>query len=454
VALACTLVVCAGVAAAKVSRATRISPVSSAGAVAMYAHLATDGRGNATAIWQETIGAGGAVIMAATHEAKSGSWTTPVQISPSVGDIYGVPASAISPELAVDPAGGAAAVWQTNFGGLEAASRRSASGGWSTPVRLSPLGSLPDAPGVGIDAHGHALAVWTEQTSATASSSVVQASSLNIATGGWSTPTNITSSSKLLTASQVAVNASGQAVVVWKEGISGGTLGPIAPHNAIYAAVRTSATGEWQRPAQLGAEVEQQAQQTANTDLAGPQVALDAKGDALAVWQTSSSGHIAITDAIRVGGARTWRHEKPISTGAGLWPHVAMNPGGTVTVIWQSAGNQVSAASRQLPRGSWSRGSTFSTQEHSPGNFRVAVAHSGSAILSWTESGGPIAVTSRNGAHGRWTRPATLGSADAGYPSIALDPNGNADVLWVQPGRAVGSHPLIWIDAATYSIPH
>ena len=122
-------------------------------------------------------------------------------------------------------------------------------------------------------------------------------------------------------------------------------------------------------------------------------------------------------------------------------------------MIWQSGSTQVSAASSNIVSAGWSAPVNFSTGDHVPGDLRVAVSDSGTAILGWSEDGAPIQFAVRNTIGGRWQRPIGLGSANAGSPSIAFAPSG-ADVLWTQPGKAVGpggQYPDTWIDTAAYS---
>lgn len=445
--------VSASAAAAAWSPPTRISPMSSTGAVASYSQIATDARRDGTAVWDQSIGRGGVqVIMASERRAGSHAWSRPRQVSSTDLIFNGLPAVALSPVVAVDSAGGAVLAWQTPAG-VQAAFRRTASGKWSKPVTLSPSGTGPESPVVGIDAHGHATAVWSEQTGSTGAS-LVQSSSLTIAGGRWSKPIDLASSSKLLTSTQLAVNPSGEIVAVWEKWLSGSIFGPSQPRIEVYATVRRSATAEWERAVSLGAEAVEQYQLTGNTEVAGPQVALDAKGDVIVVWQRGSGKQIITAVAVRKAGASRWRSEKPPSSHGALWPDVASSPSGNATVIWQSGSTQVSAASSNIVSGSWSAPVNFSTRDHGPSDFRVAVSDSGTAILGWGEDGDPIHFAVRNTIGGSWQRPISRGSANAGSPSIAFAPTGRADVLWTQPGKAVGpggQYADIWIDSATYS---
>jgi hypothetical protein len=137
------------------------------------AQVALDGQGDAVVAWDQLVSGGNEfAVESVAQQAGSGTWGTREQISPS---------SQTEPEvtLAVDPAGDAVATWGLGSGSGEVvqAVQRSPQGAWSAPVDLStPADELP-RPEVAIDARGDAAVVWRQLA---AGASVVQSSVLDV----------------------------------------------------------------------------------------------------------------------------------------------------------------------------------------------------------------------------------------------------------------------------------
>jgi hypothetical protein len=88
--------------------------------------------------------------------ASAASWLEPQDISAANEVVDG------RPEVAVDPAGDAVAIWERHVGGEEIveASERPAGGDWSASEVLSLPGEEGERTQVTIDAAGNAIAVW------------------------------------------------------------------------------------------------------------------------------------------------------------------------------------------------------------------------------------------------------------------------------------------------------
>ncbi len=119
--------------------------------------LAADRRGAVTALWQRHDGSGW-IVTSATRPA-GGGWTTPVDLSAPGHDAW-------DPQVAVDPAGNATAVWSlaeepmTDSARTVQAARRTAAGVWTGPVDLSRGGTAWN-PQVALDSFGNATTVWS-----------------------------------------------------------------------------------------------------------------------------------------------------------------------------------------------------------------------------------------------------------------------------------------------------
>lgn len=115
--------------------------------------LGMDGKGNAVALWSSGSG-----YNLRTAEVASlpigGAWTEPIPIADRLLSEWS------QPQIAVDPAGQALAVW-TAWDGTSRiieASAGTIDGGWENPVTISSPWS--DRPQIAMDAGGNAAAVW------------------------------------------------------------------------------------------------------------------------------------------------------------------------------------------------------------------------------------------------------------------------------------------------------
>lgn len=119
--------------------------------------VAVGPQGSTLAVWQRHDGKSW-VVTAATRAAGAG-WTKSVDVSESGRDAW-------DPQIAVDPAGNATAVWAVSvgeYGGQRRiqAARRPAGDVWSAPVDLSPGGGNAWSPQVALDPAGNATTAWS-----------------------------------------------------------------------------------------------------------------------------------------------------------------------------------------------------------------------------------------------------------------------------------------------------
>jgi hypothetical protein len=246
---------------------------------------------------------------------------------------------ALSPHIAVSPTGAAVAIWDVISTGelstqpafVQAAFRRSPGQPWSKPVQVTPVGVEAGQAQLGIDRHGHALAVW----SATGGGqNRIEVSELTIRKGVWSLPVQLAEASQRLLVPQIAVNARGNAVTVWKRWISGAPLSPGGVRERIAAAVKPSGRRSWLAPVTLGTEFEPPLQDVATFEFSGPHVAIDARGDTAVVWQ-GRYGRTIVPEASVGDAGGLWQKPTPISKTFALYPHVAMDRNGDATALWQ-----------------------------------------------------------------------------------------------------------------------
>ena len=169
--------------------------------------VALDAAGRAVAVWRRDDGAG---YLIENAQRPAGSWLPPVPLSASG-------ANAEAPQVAVDAAGNAVAVWSRSSekGGLSStviqAAVQSAGGAWQSPLDVSPAEELAEAPQVGFDAAGNAVAVWT---SANANPPVVHTASRPPG-GAWTPPLELSKPDRGAFEPQLAFDAEGNRIAVW-----------------------------------------------------------------------------------------------------------------------------------------------------------------------------------------------------------------------------------------------
>jgi hypothetical protein len=331
-----------------------------------------------------------------------------------------------SPAIAVDPAGNAIAVWGRSVTGSITlqASRLTPGGAWSAPVVVENNAVPPSLIQVQTDAAGNALALWVRQdTSVSPQISTVVTSSFAPA-AGWSTPVVVTTVNGSVFPA-LAVGPTGEAMAVWQLAV---------PSQGIVADRFVPATG-WGTPQLIEAD--------AGFAL-GPQVAIDPAGNAVAVWAQTDGTRFNVV-ANRFTPTAGWATPQIIDNDTvadAFNPVVSLDAAGNAIAAWdQSDGTRARvAAARLVPATGWGTpvvvGQT-GTNDFSPS---IAVDPAGNAVVVWedigTESNGT--VTNSIGAN-RFT-PATgwgagqiidqLTTSSAQLSTVGIDGFGRASVTW------------------------
>jgi hypothetical protein len=174
-----------------------------------------------------------------------------------------------------------------------------------------------------------------------------------------------------------------------------------------------------------------------------PQVAMDADGNALAVWSRfDGSNHRVNARTSSAGGALG-----PIQTlidaqEAASGPQVEMNARGKAVVVWSryvGANLRVQARARTAS-GALAAIQTLSAPSQSADSPQVAIDPNGSAVVVWRRFDGAhhrIQVRARS-ASGALSATQTLSARGQSVdsPQVAVDPDGNAVVVWRRFDRA------------------
>ena len=330
------------------------------------------------------------------------------------------------PNVAVDANGNAIAVWEQSDGIRNNiwANRYDAATGWGTATLIETDDSGNAwVPNVAVDANGNAIAVW-EQSDGNRNN--IWANRYDAVTG-WGTATLIeTDDTADAWFPKVAVDANGNAIAVWSQ--HGAT------RFSIWANRYDAVTG-WGTATLI---------ETDDTgDAWNPSVAVDANGNALAVWSQHDATRYNIW-ANRYDAVTGWGTATLIETddsGNAEHPRVDVDASGNAIAVWyQSDGirNNIWANRYDAVTG-WGTATLIETDDsgNAEEHPRVDVDASGNALAVWSQSDGTRynIWANRYDAVTGWgtaTLIETDDTGDAWLPNVAVDANGNALAVWSQ----------------------
>lgn len=301
---------------------------------------------------------------------------------------------------------------------------------WSVPAPLAPTAFSAGTPAVAFDHAGHAFAAWQQDTTNGTGVWNIQAARFDLATRAWSAPVALHAVPRMAAAPTLATDLAGNAIATWSEDTGNFNLN-------IFAARFDASQGAWGAAVPIQTVSGQTAQ--------APQVVMDAAGNGTVVWQqyTANGASLAIWSARFDAATSTWRPALQLDPGSGATnPHVALDAAGNAVAVWEqgSAGGvaQVAAARWSQLAGAWSAAQVLQASTLSGTNPQLAVAPDGSAMVVWsqTESNGSRtaqAVRSA-GVTAAWGAPQALspatGVSAADWTVAQADPGGNVIVVW------------------------
>jgi PKD domain len=396
--------------------------------------VAVDGEGNAIAVWVQATIAGTEVIRAATRPV-GGSWSKSVPLSNPVAE------RTVELQLVVDPEGNAAAIWigYGNFKEVVRAATRPAGGEWSEPVALSDEASPAVQPDLAIDDEGTVTVIWVGNEEW--EEGVVEAAT-HPADGDWSEPVELSDESRAARSPEVAVDQQGEVTAVW-------VLNTGSRDDGVIQSTTRPAGGEWsEEPVDVSGEDGLASLPRIAVDAAGDATVVWQQQDIPA----PSGFRIFVQTAHRVDGTwsepLSITREDWISTN----PELTVDQQGNVTAIWTggqpgTATRHLTVRSRSAA-GSWGEPFNLVTKnglvEPGESDFGLAADAEGNVTAIWTAWAVPTYVvrSARLPFGGTWSTPATVSSASgyALWPQLAVDPQGYATVVWS--GYQAGLHAV------------
>ena len=348
--------------------------------------------------------------------------------------------SAEEPQIAVDAKGDAVAAWLYDNEGVEAiyASVRPASTGiWGTPTKLSTY-KIAYGPHVAIDAEGEAVVIW-EASNDSGVSYIVQAATGSASTGIWKSAVNVSPEHQISNSAELALNATGEAVTIWRSnsGLIEGAVG---------------SAGAWQTPSDISG---------ASPDARSPQVTIDSHGDAVAVWEAYNGTEEFIAGTSRPA-AGSWQTPVTLTEHgvSGRFPEVAADASGDVIAAWGTAPEHtVQSVMGSAASGTWQAPVNVSTSGSGPGNQQVSLAVNarGEAVASW-ESNTPEELgqaASGSAVTGKWQTPTafTPNGERVNNSRVAIDPQGDALVVWTNKARTLVKSAAMPTGSESFSAP-
>lgn len=407
--------------------------------------VAFDAAGNGAAVWSQFDGLR-KNVWASRYTASTTTWSTPVLIETNnTGD-------ADFPQLALDSAGNALVVWEQSDGtrrNIWTNRYTAATQGWGTAQLLETDDvSFANAPYIAVDTNGNGMAVW-EQSDGIRKN--IWARRYDGASGQWEVASVIEASGEDANTPQVAVDANGVFIAVWR-----GYDGVVHQRYNLWANRYVAGVG-WGSAALISNNTTDpgaisDALVSRNVDT--PHVAMDAAGNALAVWAQDNSIY-ANRYTVGAGWGAAQLIESDVNWAAAA-PRIAMAANGNAYAVWEQYADTVLGdatppfknimVNRYVPSLGWQSSTLIETNNTGHAQTpQVAVDGFGNATVVWRQwdvTHYSIWSNRYFRASGQWDTAALIetdNTGDAINPQVAVDAAGNALVVWSQQDAARSS---------------
>ena len=305
---------------------TRATALSSPRLIARSPEVGVDGAGVALAVWQEVANFGASGVVRASARPPGGAWERPVTL--------GGPGSR-EPAFSA-AAAGALAAWVTDEPGGAAvwASAHRLDGGWDPPRRLSPSPSAASGPAVAVNAIGEAVVAWHQDGAILAATRRKDGTWTAAERISGEVPVHVGSGRP---AAWAAIDSAGGEVVAWHA--------RARPETVDVVAATRPAGGDWRAP--------QTVSQPSARGAGAPAVALR-DGRALVVWSQPRGATAAVLMA-REAGVRTGRWSAPERVSSpgespATAPRLAIDARGRAVCAYQARRGLVVAERPPAPR--------------------------------------------------------------------------------------------------------
>jgi hypothetical protein len=312
----------------------------------------------------------------------------------------------------------------------------------TVPATASVDGStITLAPGAPLVWGGHYTVNLSPALASTAGQSLAPTSfQFDVAAPTWTSAASLSVETPYANTPRLASDKAGHVFAAFVQGNGSGDGSGLYPMGTLQVAEFDLATHAWSGLTSLA--------QPGITFQAEPSLAIDAAGDMIAVWlgEAPSGGTFNVYAARRVAGQSGWQAPvliQTVSSFTAFTPRIAMDAAGDAVAVWPQSTNaptdfHLYAAHFEATTGTWSTAVGLS-QADDAGSPQVGIDAAGNAIVAWMESGlsplsaQTIKVARRMAASGTWSAPSALpGSSNSSAPTLLVTPAGDATVAWVE----------------------
>ncbi len=281
-----------------------------------------------------------------------------------------------------------------------------------------PIGDTDSNATLAIDPMGNAIASWSRTKDREAIENIWTAF-YNHSSRIWAGAVKISGNGSASN-SQVAIDSQGNAIIVWEEGF---------PTQIMFRCL--SVTGIITPDLSMPPEIVQ----TSQSAQTYPQISIDSKGNALAIWMEYSKGKNRIFSAKKPFGS-AWVPLGPISSSdrnATLIPSKALllNESGDGIAVWEekdSHSSEIHAARFLID--AWTPSILISDKDKIAQSPSAGIDASGDAVIVWSQENIILSKTLMNGT----LSSTSLAASDRTYvsqrPHVGLDSSGNAVVVF------------------------
>jgi PKD domain len=393
--------------------------ISSAALTASQPQIALDGAGNATAVW---VGGSGIhrEIDVATRPV-GGTWSAPVTIVSEIWECH-------DPQLGVDSSGAAVVAADCDFADTLRVVYRAAGGSWGVSTEV-PGSSGAAEPSAAIDDSGNAIVVWDDESANRVYSSYRPVS--GIAAGTWGAAQDVSPAAEKALQPDVTLSPGGGAFAVWLNEsspgvwkVEGGTRSSVAP-NSWTASPRVLTS-------------------PAATPVATEPVVTTNRKYLFSVWAFEGTSHWELRSAWGNSCLGCFWGEGFHGVTDGLTdveaPQVGVDEHGHAVAVWRNFKNPpgtwgVQAASTGFINGTWSAPQDLSPVAvqgftGAPGP-QVAVDLAGATTAVWGGTEGKVyAASGAAGSALGAAAPISGATATERDPQVASDEGGDAVAVW------------------------
>jgi hypothetical protein len=245
------------------------------------------------------------------YRPRGRAWEQPETITRNVE-------GAASPQVVFDSRGGAVAAWTSLVGtswSIETADRVVGSP-WRAPELLAVAGENPRVRlRLAVDGRGNVFALWEGLRGL---HPVIETSVRPAVQQRWSAVRDLSNDTGNAVTPQLAVNSHGDCIAIWS--FSGG-------RNWAVQSARRWAGRAWEPARMLS---------SSGRDAVAPDVALDPRGNAIAVWTRSDGRNTVVQSSYGAAATGGWSPARSISEAGGdaVGPAVAVDGRGNGTLLW------------------------------------------------------------------------------------------------------------------------